>query len=153
VASSFSDPTPTPSDESPADHLPCALCISRRRFGQHAALAAAMSLSPTQLLAVLHRSHRQNGDAAELTPGQTQEVDARLANIIRKYGSRLSDEQRQHLRRILSYNERMLASVRSFPLQNGDSPANVLKISLTARTLRSGSLHRSSAEEGNAASG
>ena len=57
------------------------------------------------------------------------EVDAKLANIIRKHGNRLSDEQRKRLRRILSYNETMLASVRMFRLQNDDPPASVLKIS------------------------
>jgi len=68
------------------------------------------------------------------------EVEAKLANIIRKYGSRLNGAQREHLRRILAYNERMLASVRAFPLQNGDPPATVFKVSLagenTARPRR-----------------
>jgi hypothetical protein len=61
-----------------------------------------------------------------------------LKNIIRKYENRLSDDQRAHLRRILTYNEKMLASVRSFPLQNGDSLASVLKISFHEQTASSG---------------
>jgi hypothetical protein len=65
-----------------------------------------------------------------LTPEQSQEVEERLANIVRKYGNRLTGEQRQHLRRILTYNERMLASIRTFSLQNGDPPASVLKLPL-----------------------
>jgi hypothetical protein len=63
-----------------------------------------------------------------LTPEQKQEVEGRLANIVRKYGDRLSEEQRQHLRHILSYNETMLAPIRAFPLKNSDSPATVLKL-------------------------
>jgi hypothetical protein len=77
-----------------------------------------------------HGPHRHpQSQAADLTSEQTEEVEAKLANIVRKYGSRLSEEQRTHLRHILAYNEKMLASVRSFPLQNGDPPASVLAIS------------------------
>ena len=54
-------------------------------------------------------------------------MDAKLANAIRQFGDRLSDEQRQRLRRILSYNEKMLASIRAFRLENSDPPATVLK--------------------------
>ena len=102
--------------------------ISRRLFGQRAALAAALSLSPAELLAAAHHS-REPQAGSDLTPEQSQEVEAKLANIIRKWGSRLSEDQRKHLRRILTYNERMLASVRSFPLDNGDPPASVLRVS------------------------
>jgi hypothetical protein len=106
--------------------------ISRRRFTQRAAVAAALSLSPTEFFAAAHHNQAAPDKAPSLTPDQTQEVEVRLANIIRKYGSRLSEEQRQHLRRILTYNERMLASVRAFPLQNGDPPASVLKVSFAS---------------------
>jgi len=104
--------------------------ISRREFSQQAAIAAAAVLSPTPALAV---AHELNGQAADprLSPEQVQDVEAKLANIVRKYGDRLTQEQRQHLRRILRYNERMLAGVRAFPLKNGDSPASVLKVSLS----------------------
>jgi hypothetical protein len=144
VPKSFPDPS-APSD--PKLSASDAPRISRRRFGHHAALAAALSLSPAELFAALHHSRRQSHESFELTPEQTQDVDAKLANIVRKYGSRLSDEQRRHLRRILSYNERMLASVRAFSLQNGDAPASVLKISSAAQTFPPGT-HRSATEEG-----
>lgn len=110
--------------------------ISRRDFGRHAAVVAALGLSSSTLIGCGTasvqdaKSGEKSGDknSSGLTPEQAQEVDARLANIIGKYGNRLSTEQRQHLRRILTYNERMLASIRSFSLQNGDAPASVLKI-------------------------
>ncbi|HEX2663436.1 MAG TPA: hypothetical protein VHM93_11445, partial [Candidatus Acidoferrum sp.] len=47
-----------------------------------------------------------------------------------KYGSRLSHEERLHLQKILVYNEKMLASVRAFSVENGDSPASVFKVSV-----------------------
>jgi hypothetical protein len=114
--------------------------ISRREFGLDAAVVAALSLSvsPTALLA--ERRDRDNisptiaaGEqetgAPKLTAEQSRDVEAKLANIIRKYGERLSDEQRKHLRRILAYNETMLAPIRAYALQNGDAPVTVLKVS------------------------
>jgi hypothetical protein len=115
--------------------------ISRRDFGRRAGMGAAIAVSSATLLGCNTASVREAkpGDktpdqAGGLTADQTQEVEARLANVIRKYGNRLSEEQRQHLRRILTYNERMLVSIRTFPLQNGDPPASVLKISLVGQT-------------------
>jgi hypothetical protein len=112
--------------------------ISRRDFGRHAAVAAALALSPATVIGSPNGSGRQHnletrlpdnrGD--DLTPEQREEVEAKLTNIIRKYGNRLAEDQRAHLRRILAYNEKMLASVRSFPLQNGDPPASILKVSV-----------------------
>ena len=114
--------------------------ISRREFGLDAAVVAALSLSvsPTALLA--ERRDRDNisptiaaGEqetgAPKLTAEQSRDVEAKLANITRKYGERLSDEQRKHLRRILAYNETMLAPIRVYALQNGDAPVTVLKVS------------------------
>jgi hypothetical protein len=112
--------------------------ISRREFGLGAAVAAALSLSPTGLLAARRDRHNisptipageQETAAPKLTAEQNRDVDAKLANIIRKYGERLSEEQRKHLRRILAYNETMLAPIRAYALQNGDPPVTVLKLS------------------------
>jgi len=115
--------------------------ISRRDFAWRAAIAAAITLSPSTLRGSNRNSNQESkpGDktpdkaGGSLTPEQSQEVEDRLANIIRKYGNRLSGEQRQHLRRILTYNERMLASIRTFSLQNGDPPASVLKLPLLSQ--------------------
>ncbi len=112
--------------------------ISRREFGLDAALAAALVVSPPSLLTARRDSDNisptnpvgeQETAAVKLTPEQSRDVEAKLANIIRKYGERLSEEQRKHLRRILAYNETMLAPVRAFALQNGDPPITVLKLS------------------------
>jgi hypothetical protein len=119
------------------------MTVSRRRFGRNAAAIAALTVSPASLMAVardprgelaagtrpLGQTKAEDNAKLGISPEQAAEVDAKLANIIRKFGSRLSDEQRQHLRRILAYNERMLAGVRAFSIQNGDPPASVLRIS------------------------
>jgi hypothetical protein len=116
--------------------------ISRREFGLDAAAgafaAAAVSLSPPSLLAARRDpdnisptivAGEQETAAVRLTPEQSRDVEAKLANIIRKYGERLSEEQRTHLRKILAYNETMLAPIRAFTLQNGDPPVTGLKLS------------------------
>ena len=100
-------------------------------------MAAAISISSASLLAAprdrrlkpptIPASEQETG--VKLTPEQSRDVEAKLADIIRKYGERLSEEQRKHLRRILAYNETMLAPIRSFTLQNGDPPVTVLKLS------------------------
>jgi hypothetical protein len=118
--------------------------ISRREFGLDAAIgaaaAAAFSISPPSLLNARRDpdnispaipAGEQETAAAKLTltPEQSRDVEAKLANIIRKYGERLSEEQRKHLRKILAYNETMLAPIRAFAPQNGDPPVTVLKLS------------------------
>ena len=114
--------------------------ISRREFGLDAAVVAALSLSVSPTAFLAERRDRDNisptiaaGEqetgAPKLTAEQSRDVEAKLANIIRKYGERLSDEQRKHLRRILAYNETMLAPIRAYALQNGDAPVTVLKVS------------------------
>lgn len=126
----------SPADSSSKNQLK----FSRRRFGRNAAAMAALSVSPVSLLGMAGapavaspepQSQAKAGDYSKLgiTPEQGAEVEAKLANIVRKFGSRLSVEQREHLRRILAYNERMLAGVRAFELQNGDPPASVLRVS------------------------
>jgi hypothetical protein len=118
--------------------------ISRREFGLDAAVgaaaaaAAALAISPPSLSnarrvppnispAIPMGEQETAGAKPTLTPEQSRDVEAKLANIIRKYGERLSEEQRKHLRRILANNETMLAPVRAFALQNGDPPVTVLR--------------------------
>ena len=109
--------------------------ISRRQFGRNAAIAAAMFTAPGLLATTsaetkAARSQEKKPEPLEgLTPEQTAEVDARLANILRKYGNRFDDDQKNRLRQILAQNERMMAPLRAFSLQNGDPPASVLRIS------------------------
>jgi hypothetical protein len=134
TSESGSAQVPAPSESHAASHSPVKQ-ISRRQFARNAAAIAAISASPATLLALpnLHGTAPPPGQATDnkskLTPEQLQDVEAKLANIIRKYGDRLSEEQRSHLRRILSYSETMLAPIRAFPLKNSDSPATILKLS------------------------
>jgi hypothetical protein len=93
--------------------------ISRRKFGSAALLGAAL---PT-----ISAAPQQQADPG-LSDSENAEVEARYNNTIRQYGARLSEEQRQRIRRILITNERMMSHIREFPLDNGDTPATVLKL-------------------------
>ena len=107
--------------------------ISRRNFGIAAASLtfsvvlpdAAFAAGPSQA-EMQHASVPSDGSQAQA------EIEAKLQSVIRKYGHRLSDAQRAKARNILSYHQKLLDNVRAFPLQNGDSPANVLKLTAGA---------------------
>lgn len=88
-----------------------------------AATLAGSTVAPAPGLA-------QTGGAPEVPPDQTAEVEARLQEVIRRYGDRLSEDQRTRLRRVLTQNVRMLQAIRTFPLQNGDAPATSLKLAV-----------------------
>ena len=118
--------------------------VSRRRFGKDLAIATAFSFSRARLFSSPPSSSQitnagTQGRDEDRGSAQNAEVEAKLANIVRKYGSRLSEEERLHLRKILVYNEEMLASVRAFSLKNGDSPASVFKVSVAPQGTAPGS--------------
>ncbi|HXW56020.1 MAG TPA: hypothetical protein VEJ67_09745 [Candidatus Cybelea sp.] len=122
--------------ERPAPPEDTTRTISRREFGRNLAVAGASLGSAGLLLgatasaeAVPAQGHKPDPALEGLAPDEAAEVESRLASIVQKYGSRLSPDQTKHLRRILAQNERLLAPVRAFPLQNGDPPSSILRIS------------------------
>ncbi|MGH9507787.1 MAG: hypothetical protein ACRD2F_12730 [Terriglobales bacterium] len=54
-------------------------------------------------------------------------VEAKLANVIARWGPRLSASQRRRLHGIIGYHQTMLERLRAMPLTNADPPATVLK--------------------------
>src|SRR5690349_12802659 len=64
-----------------------------------------------------------------LSPADQAEVESRYQNVIRIWGDRLSDEQRERVHRVLVKNARMIQPMRAFQLENGDPPAEALRIS------------------------
>jgi len=92
--------------------------FSRRALGRRTALAiAAAAAAPAQ----------PQGQAP-LDASDQGEVDAKFAEVVRKYGSRLSDEQKTRVRGVLGRHQRMLARVRAFEVENGDAPATGLRL-------------------------
>lgn len=91
--------------------------VSRRQLiaGAAAALPAAAAA-------------QQNDAGPTLPPADQAAVDAKYANVIRKYGERLSESQRSRAREILARHQRMLMRVRDFALENGDAPATGFRL-------------------------
>jgi hypothetical protein len=95
--------------------------VSRRRFGRRAALAAVAGTLSSPLLDSQEPAHT-------LPPGDQAAVEAKYANVIRKYGDRLSPAQRTRARETLVSHQRMLMRIRDFALENGDAPATGLRL-------------------------
>jgi len=70
----------------------------------------------------------RGGGQAPLPPPDQSEVDAKFTDMVRKYGERLTEEQKTRARGVLGRHQRMLMRVREFPLENGDAPATELHL-------------------------
>jgi hypothetical protein len=64
---------------------------------------------------------------AKLSPAAQAEVEMKVASIFRKYGDRLSDEQKADIRRIMAESQEGLEKMRAFKLENGDQPADAFR--------------------------
>jgi hypothetical protein len=95
--------------------------ISRRLFGRRAALATAAGTLSSPLLDSEPR-------ASGLPAGDEAAVNAKYANVIRKYGARMSAAQRVRTREILVEHQKMLKRIRDFALENNDAPATGLRL-------------------------
>src|SRR5262249_44564482 len=63
-----------------------------------------------------------------LSQAEQEEVESRYQNVIRVWGQRLSSKQRERVHRVLVANTRMMQPMRAFQLENGDPPAQVLRV-------------------------
>ncbi|HEV2118007.1 MAG TPA: hypothetical protein VGR48_18365 [Terriglobales bacterium] len=120
--------------------------VTRRQFGKQAAwagLSAALAVTP----AAGQSDASGNSEKETAAAGDSE---ARHQQIVRRYGDRLSEEQRKRVRKILAYNEKLLAPIRSFPLDNGQPAATVLKfyedINVTPRASAGRERHTSNRE-------
>jgi hypothetical protein len=106
--------------------------FSRRLFGKNAIATAAITILPSATVpaeASIQVSAQHLGTKPEgLSDDDWNEVYARYSNLLRVYGSRLSAEEKHRLVNILTTNQRMLVSIRSFEVQNGDPSACVLHL-------------------------
>lgn len=109
--------------------------VDRRRFTLGAAAAAAGALmSPAEALQQPAAKPADTADKkiqaamAKLSPPAQAEVEAKVASVFRKYGPRLSEEQKADIRRILAETQDGLEKLRAFPLDNSDQPVTVFKV-------------------------
>ena len=79
---------------------------------------------------------------AKLSASAQAEVEMKVASIFRKYGERLSEEQKADIRRIMAESQEGLEKMRAFKLENSDQPADAF------RAYRSGTNSLASHENG-----
>ena len=107
--------------------------LDRRQFTLGAAAAATAALiHPGEILAqttgtLAELDQKSRAAMARLSPQGRAEVEAKVANIFRKYGERLSEEQKADIRRIMAETQEGLDKMRAFPLENGDQPADAFR--------------------------
>src|SRR5437016_5068503 len=97
--------------------------ISRRVFGRCLAVSGAAVFVPPLPIG----SVQENASSGLNSTAAKDDVEARYQSVVRRWGDRLSEEQKQRVRQVLSQNERMLDAMHSFQLANGDPPAPVLR--------------------------
>src|SRR5262249_10883239 len=107
--------------------------LDRRQFALGAAAAATAALiHPGETLAqttgtLAELDQKSRAAMAKLSPQSRAEVEAKVANIFRKYGERLSEEQKADIRRIMAETQEGLDKMRAFAVENGDQPADVFR--------------------------
>lgn len=116
------------------DYLPRTLKkgISRRQFAARAALAsAAAAYLPATALTVDEKDRalpqQPSAGTPKLSAEAQAETDARYQAILTRHGSRLSDTQKEDLRRLTGELQKALETLRKAELENGDAPALYLK--------------------------
>ena len=114
--------------------------LGRRQFALGAAAAATTALIPKGnglTIDALAQSAAMAGDASveaktkaamgKLSASAQAEVEMKVASIFRKYGDRLSDEQKADIRRIMAESQEGLEKMRAFKLENSDQPADAFR--------------------------
>lgn len=112
--------------------------LGRRQFTFGVAVAAATSLVlPADMLAQTvaadHPLDAQSLDTktraamAKLSASAQAEVEMKVASIFRRYGDRLSEEQKADIRRIMAESQEGLEKMRAYHLENGDQPADAFR--------------------------
>ena len=114
--------------------------LGRREFALGMAAAATTALIPkgnAVAIDALTQTGVAGGDSsveaktkaamAKLSASAQAEVEMKVASIFRKYGDRLSDEQKADIRRIMAESQEGLEKMRALKLENGDQPADTFR--------------------------
>src|SRR6476469_7568218 len=113
--------------------------LGRREFALGMAAAATTALIPQADALPLDAQAQAavTGDScveaktkaamAKLSASAQAEVEMKVASIFRKYGDRLSEEQKADIRRIMAESQEGLEKMRAFKLENGDQPADAFR--------------------------
>jgi hypothetical protein len=110
--------------------------LTRRRFAFGAAAAATTALIlPVEAIgqapvqgAPPSSLEKQAEDAMVKLPPQAQaEAQMKIGEVFRKYGDKLTAEQKADIRKVIAETQDGLEKMRAFALENGDQPAAVFR--------------------------
>ena len=108
--------------------------VSRREFARRAAMAtAAVAALPGTLLADVRglnpetASSEQAANVTTLSPASQTEAENKVQAIFKKHGSRLNNEQKTDIRRLVGVTQKQIDQLRAYALDNADQPATYLK--------------------------
>src|SRR2546423_15211491 len=103
--------------------MPKSKPITRRQFARGTAVTAvAAVLLPSELAAQSYPP-----PSSKLSPEAQSEAEAKLQNVLRKYGSRLSEAEKTDVRPLLLLNQESLEQLRSYKLENFRQPPPLLR--------------------------
>jgi hypothetical protein len=128
--------------------------ISRREFARRAALGAAgvaaVSAGVISPLATPPASAAipPAEDKPKLSAAAQAEAEDNINAIFRKYGERLSEEQKTDIRRMVLEGQEPLEQLRAYPLANSDEPATVLRFRRKAAPAAHGKKPAAAAKKG-----
>src|SRR6185369_7150610 len=107
--------------------------LSRREFAIAAAVTAAAAMVPMELIGQQEKpapaaaKAEAAPQAPKLSPQSQAEADLAYETLMRKYGTRFSEEQKRDIRRLVNAQQSALDKLRAFSVTNGDEPATVFK--------------------------
>jgi hypothetical protein len=108
--------------------------LSRREFAKAAALTTAALCVPVELAAQEQKPAPQatKAESSPETPklSVASEAEANMAYeaLMRKYGTRFSEEQKKDIKRLVMLQQSSLDKLRAVAVGNGDQPATVFQI-------------------------
>ena len=106
--------------------------LSRREFSRILVAGAASTALRPETTTATGNTKPGYISLGEQTPELSAEAQAQYSVLISKYGSRLSEEQKADVRRLIDQGLKSTATIRSFKLENTDEPANVFRARLTS---------------------
>lgn len=117
--------------------------LGRRQFALGAAAAATTALipkgnalpldtlaqaaTPNPPVEAQSLDQKTRAAMAKLSASAQAEVEMKVASIFRKFGERLSDEQKADIHRIMAESQEGLEKMRAFKLENSDQPADAFR--------------------------
>jgi len=102
--------------------------VSRREFARRAALLAVAVAAPKPLSARSRVNTDQAQAASSDAPKMNAESEAQYQAIVAKYGSKLNEDQKTDIKRLLAGGQKSIETLRAFPLDNSDEPANIFRV-------------------------